>query len=613
MFRKYKDLIFVLLLLFCGIFCRSELLVDRTLSPRFLSTFILLPVIFVFSYKKLLQYLSKGLNIIDILLTAFSAWQLISITWSTNTAEAFGDSSKAVAFLFVYFYFRSLLLSNSDWKKKLPLLLSLVSFVYLIVVWAEIIKLGDSYGINAQSLYLLKYPSGHKNLISIFLLVSLSFQFIVLQEKRLWKKIFALSNIAAVTFSLFVLSTRSVSVGMMAVALFFFALTALKKINLKRGLTIALAIFLIALSHWFFAAKYKEISLKSYYETEFQDEASQAARTDRQQKASVNERLILWKQTVQLISEKPIAGVGAGNWKIEFPKNGYNGLIRAEFYNTTFNRPHNDFLWILSEFGIIGFLLYLSILFFVVRNAWQRNWYNYIMMAGLLAYLAVSFFDFPRERSEHRLLFAALLALTTHPWHSKAFKLKKAKIVFAAAFVFVGLGIIVYSYRIQGEKAYVELRNTKEQKNFPKVIKLATKAENVFYTSDFLNFPLRWYSAISYTYMGNFKTGEKEFRKALELNPTNFHTLNNLGYCLAVQKKYTEAIPFLQRALEINRHFEDSRFNLSYCFMMNGQYSEAVKVLEYNISNSEKKNAYLDQIKKLQNNKKPDHASGKKP
>lgn len=49
---------------------------------------------------------------------------------------------------------------------------------------------------------------------------------------------------------------------------------------------------------------------------------------------------------------------------------------------------------------------------------------------------------------------------------------------------------------------------------------------------------------------GRFAEGEGEFRKALQLEPSNPRMMFNLGLCLAKQKKWPQAIEWLQRNLE---------------------------------------------------------------
>ena len=79
--------------------------------------------------------------------------------------------------------------------------------------------------------------------------------------------------------------------------------------------------------------------------------------------SSIEERLKLWTKTLNMISENPLLGVGIGNWKIIIPSYGTTGL-RSEQGEVHFQRPHNDFLWILAETGIISLLFYTG--FFVI-------------------------------------------------------------------------------------------------------------------------------------------------------------------------------------------------------------------------------------------------------
>ena len=60
--------------------------------------------------------------------------------------------------------------------------------------------------------------------------------------------------------------------------------------------------------------------------------------------------------------EKPALGHGPGNWKLVAPNYGALQIRRwSEEGETYFLRPHNDFLWVLTESGIVGGLLYMSV------------------------------------------------------------------------------------------------------------------------------------------------------------------------------------------------------------------------------------------------------------
>lgn len=71
---------------------------------------------------------------------------------------------------------------------------------------------------------------------------------------------------------------------------------------------------------------------------------------------AVNERFIYYQSAFQAFLQHPFAGVGFGGWPMS------HGLEDISLH------PHNIFLEILSETGLIGFVLFIAFLYLVVRN-----------------------------------------------------------------------------------------------------------------------------------------------------------------------------------------------------------------------------------------------------
>ena len=126
-------------------------------------------------------------------------------------------------------------------------------------------------------------------------------------------------------------------------------------------------------------------------------------------------RAHFWSVTVDIIKNHPWIGTGLGAFGVVYT--GYdsrNGLYRLE-------QAHNDYLQILSDGGIIGFLIGL---FFVVnlfrmgfnrrdsRDDFRRGVATGAM-AGCFAVLVHSFFDFTLHTPANALLFLVLAALAT--------------------------------------------------------------------------------------------------------------------------------------------------------------------------------------------------------
>lgn len=71
-------------------------------------------------------------------------------------------------------------------------------------------------------------------------------------------------------------------------------------------------------------------------------------------------RLALWEEALQMIQHAPLTGAGAGSFAIEFEQSATASLSRLPL------TPHNDYLLMLSEYGVMGGLLLLLPSAFVV-------------------------------------------------------------------------------------------------------------------------------------------------------------------------------------------------------------------------------------------------------
>lgn len=101
---------------------------------------------------------------------------------------------------------------------------------------------------------------------------------------------------------------------------------------------------------------------------------------------SVGTRLMLWNDAIQIFKKHPFTGAGTGSYQYESkllnPLNGWP-------------HPHNSFLFIASNYGILGIGLYGWLLFLSLKRAWQNKntLAGHFMMACLLVILIGSLTD----------------------------------------------------------------------------------------------------------------------------------------------------------------------------------------------------------------------------
>ena len=109
---------------------------------------------------------------------------------------------------------------------------------------------------------------------------------------------------------------------------------------------------------------------------------------------SLTQRKNFYKQALTTIKNYPIFGVGIGNWKIKSIDTNKENIIG---YTVPYH-VHNDYLEIGAEIGLVGLIIYLSILFYSFRkyvsNFFRSIFTNSIVEKNYLEIISVSLFLF---------------------------------------------------------------------------------------------------------------------------------------------------------------------------------------------------------------------------
>jgi O-antigen ligase len=131
---------------------------------------------------------------------------------------------------------------------------------------------------------------------------------------------------------------------------------------------------------------------------------------------SLGIRIIMWKATVRVIQQRPFAGVGAGAWESEIPLFQDAGAqLETDYY------VHNEYLQLLAEYGVAGWLFLLGLAAYLLASAWrtlkskseqaqaEAPW-RAMLLCSLFAFLVVSNVGFPWRMATTGALFALCLA-----------------------------------------------------------------------------------------------------------------------------------------------------------------------------------------------------------
>ena len=132
---------------------------------------------------------------------------------------------------------------------------------------------------------------------------------------------------------------------------------------------------------------------------------------------STVERILIWRETIELIREKPILGHGTGSFIIEEQKI-FKNLIRENGYielknkNVIVAHAHNDYFQTFAENGVFGFIAVIAIVgVTILKFAKSKKYSSGIFFVGVLSYMVTAFFEFPLHMIHNGVIAFAFLGI----------------------------------------------------------------------------------------------------------------------------------------------------------------------------------------------------------
>lgn len=306
---------------------------------------------------------------------------------------------------------------------------------------------------------------------------------------------------------------------------------------------------------------------------------------------TLDERLLFWQNSWEMFREYPW-GVGLGNWPIFFPNYGLDHFQSFEIANGlhTLQRPHNDFLWILCETGILGLLAFLSVFLLIIHQVIHHiahakaseRWNFVYVAAGITGFVVISFFDFPIERIEHMVLLMVLFAYVScgEGMEKPRWMLVVPKRILLFTGAVALFGFIVAWSRLDSEQKMHQLYAARASGDSNEAIALSQDAESMFYILDSNTIPVAWYQGVGAFAGQDFAQSERCFERAYAITPYNIHVINNLASNYEVNGKRVQAIEMYTQALKISRRFEEARLNLAAVYFNDKQYERAFRTID---------------------------------
>lgn len=270
--------------------------------------------------------------------------------------------------------------------------------------------------------------------------------------------------------------------------------------------------------------------------------------------SSIDHRFISWRRTLDLVAERPIHGVGAGNWKLNIQKTGLVGYDASGGYGMSVAaQPHNEYLGVLSELGVIGLLLMLGMgamgVTGAVRLAAGRIQggdpiLGLCLLVGWLGFGIDAGFSFPLERPFQCMMLFWLLAVSLEQANAgkapPTWLRKAGNAMMVVAWI---AATVTFGFRMRADRAILEIRDLRLKHQPQRIISLAPEAKNWAIQFDPASaMPLDWYVGMAQQEMGQLQEAIASFESGLRLAPHQYGLRSGHASLLDMAQRYTEAV-----------------------------------------------------------------------
>ncbi len=586
-------------------FIFTKKLLDPVLYSRYLYLSILLVVLSIIVGYRIVRgqfqfYFSKtdklifGAGLLFVVMHVLSSFDVI------NLKEAIFHAIREAALIYLFFLFYQLIRANPKGKDVLVKSIVVLTFLYLLIAISQLIEADFTRFKEATNYYgyYFRQAIGHvkSTLASInpfasFLVLSLPFSiYSIFFYNKFWK-IFSSIVAGLALFFIFILASKASwgSLGLASLVIvlclyiYLFVLMpreTSKKLPAYVKVAILLLPFVVVGSGIYFIQKTDikvvkivtekvqqvlspELCLENIYSTD--------------NPTSTQTRTLVWANTIQMFRDNPLLGVGPGQWRIEYAKYGVDGF-EHDIRNGSkhFQRPHNDFLWILGETGFLGLFFYLVIYIGVLVLAFRLFYKGENLKSRILGMLAFSFLigfilnlfvSFPRERVSHNLIYLILFALVLNEtnkehnqwWICRKLHLKIGVVVLLLAISMVNLWAANQIFR--GEKAARAVKFGISRKNYQIVLRASKSVKETLYTMDAFAVPMSYYEGIAHSKFKNMEDAKLAFDQAYKTHPYHLQVLNNLGTSFDLTGNKQAALKYYNQALSISPRYKEALIN----------------------------------------------------
>jgi O-antigen ligase len=319
---------------------------------------------------------------IDIPIFLIFSWCLVSLFWTIDVSRGIFQILHMMPALITYYLFIHMIKDKKDFNLVLSGWI-IIAVVFTAIGFFETVF----YGINAASQLVITETYTHltrgvraealfTSPDTLGLVLSLTIILVIIKymttPSKGWKAFLII--FLPIMFFVFVATFSRKSYLSVVAALIFMSLRYRKILFWSLGISVAGLILTILIATGGFMEALLN-RLQTYFVTP---------------EVSISERWATWHIGLQLFSESPITGKGLGSF-----------FVSAQVLESPLNIPHNFYVYVLAELGIIGLALVIFWYFQIAQSYYvffrqSKNEYEKMiargMASGLIVILVQSFF-----------------------------------------------------------------------------------------------------------------------------------------------------------------------------------------------------------------------------
>lgn len=423
---------------------------------------------------------------------------------------------------------------------------------------------------NIYDLMVITGLMSNKNLFSEYLALLLPFVVLgAILEKGSWRLAHITGTVTCVVLILLLMARSSwlaISISLLVAFAVWLKQRGSGKALSKIMLLTSLGFVVIILVNWTtdYAILTRALSLFDY------------------QSGSGGYRLLIWENTIKLIKENPITGVGAGYWQIAFQQFGLSRDL-----DTFTTQTLNDYLSIFSETGFFGFFGYAGFIstgiiygfksVMVKEN--RTSLFRIALTCSIIVFAIISFFNFPKNRPEHFLFLLFLVWQATSYAEFDVIELKMSLLYSLLLPLLIASCYLTYQ-RIEAEQHLKQALGHRMNYDWNSVISEIKSIDTRFYGLEPTTTPVAWYQGVAHFELKDYEPAFESFKEAYRFNPYHVHVLNNLATSHEIRGGHSEAISLYEKALELNPYFTDALLNLVAVYYNQGNYDQALNLID---------------------------------